>query len=114
MCMSPGGDNDGPESLIQATTMDRNSESSVRWDPYEVWKALVLNDPLILLRPNDAKARLDGDGVEEFATSIADLPDDLQDALFVLAQMRGVDEACSSLDRAIRDYFNRNRRSATN
>ncbi len=94
--------------------MDRNSDSSVRWDPYEVWKALVLNDPLLLLRPNDAEARLDGDGVQEFAVSIADFPDDLQDALFVLAQTRGVDEACSSLDKAIRDYFDRNRRPATN
>ncbi len=94
--------------------MDRISESSVRWDPYEVWKALVLNDPLLLLRPNDAEAHLDGDGVQEFAMSIAGLPDDLQDALFVLAQTRGVAEACSSLDRAIRGYFKRNRSAAAN
>ena len=25
--------------------MDRNSASSVRWDPYEVWRRLVLADP---------------------------------------------------------------------
>ncbi len=89
---------------------EKPADTSVRWDPYEVWKALVLKDPLLLLRPNDSAAHLSGDGVQEFAMSIADFPDDLQDALFVLAQTRGVDEACTSLDSAIREYYDRNRR----
>ncbi len=75
------------------------------WDPYAVWRTLILGNPDLLLRSNTGLGLSDRSHAMHFALTIADLPDDLQDFLFVLAQEYGADAAHNALDDAVRQFF---------
>ena len=84
----------------------RPDDTGIRWDPYEVWRSLVLSDPELLLQPSSRSAGgVRGERASDFAMTIAEFPDDLQDVLFVIAQERGIDGAMDALDRAIRQFY---------
>ncbi len=84
-------------------------DSGIRWDPYEVWRRLVLADPELLLQPSCCEDTVNDAHTAEFALTIADFPDDLQDVLYVIAQRRGAEEALAALDTAIREFFEERR-----
>jgi hypothetical protein len=48
---------------------------------------------------------MDASTAREFWASVADYPDPLQDALFVIAHARGFPAAIAALDKAIRDHL---------
>ena len=78
---------------------------TMTWDPYEVWRTLILDHPELLLKTPNESGLKDRQRAMQFATTIAEYPSDLQDFLFILAQEQGIDAAHAALDQAVRRYF---------
>lgn len=76
-----------------------------RWDPYDVWHRLLHNNPVCVEDPGQSIGAMDASTAREFWASVADYPDPLQDALFVIAHARGFPAAIAALDKAIRDHL---------
>jgi hypothetical protein len=74
-----------------------------RWDPYDVWKRLLHDHPVFVEDPGNSTGAMDAGTAREFWASVADYPDPLQDALFVIAHAQGFPAAIAALDQAIRD-----------
>ena len=62
---------------------------SNRWDPYDVWNRLLHDNPVSVEDPAHSTGAMDASTAREFWASVADYPDPLQDALFVIAHARG-------------------------
>jgi hypothetical protein len=78
---------------------------SNRWDPYDVWHRLLQDNPVCVEDPGHSIGAMDASTAREFWASVADYPDPLQDALFVIAHARGFPAAIAALDKAIRDHL---------
>lgn len=78
---------------------------TMTWDPYEVWRTLILDHPQLLLKTPNESGLKDRQRAMQFAMTIAEYPNDLQDFLFILAQEHGIDAAHAALDEAVRRYF---------
>lgn len=93
----------------EVTMKDSAAESDLGWDPYEVWRTLLLENPDLLVQRNKSEDGPEGlndpELVKQFAMTIAEFPDDLQDFLFMLAQEYGVEAAHNALDDAVRLYY---------
>jgi hypothetical protein len=76
---------------------------SNRWDPYDVWNRLLHDNPVSVEDPANSTGAMDASTARDFWASVADYPDPLQDALFVIAHARGFPAAIAALDQAIRD-----------
>ncbi|MGB5209634.1 MAG: hypothetical protein WBO47_13680 [Gammaproteobacteria bacterium] len=76
-----------------------------RWDPYDVWNRLLHDNPVCVEDPGHSIGEMDAGTAREFWASVADYPDPLQDALFVIAHARGFPAAIAALDKAIRDHL---------
>lgn len=76
---------------------------SNRWDPYDVWNRLLHDNPVSVEDPASSAGAMDASTARDFWASVADYPDPLQDALFVIAHARGFPAAIAALDQAIRD-----------
>jgi hypothetical protein len=83
-----------------------------RWDAYDVWRRLVRNNPVHVTDPSSSTGRMARRNAKAFWASIAELPDPLQDALFVIAHARGFEAALAALDQAIREHLSARRRHA--
>lgn len=75
------------------------------WDPYDVWRRLLKNNPLYIDDPSATTGRMVRRNAKAFWASIAELPDPLQDAVFVIAHARGFEGALAALDQAIREHM---------
>ena len=76
-----------------------------RWDPYDVWRRLLKNNPVRVDDPSSTTGRMVRRNAKAFWASICELPDPLQDALFVIAHARGFEGALAALDQAIREHM---------
>ena len=74
-----------------------------RWDPSDVWNRLLHDNPVSVEDPAGSTGAMDASTARDFWASVADYPDPLQDALFVIAHARGFPAAIAALDQAIRD-----------
>lgn len=83
-----------------------------RWDAYDVWRRLVRNNPVHVTDPSSSTGRMVRRNAKAFWVSIAELPDPLQDALFVIAHAKGYEAALAALDQAIREHLSACRRHA--
>jgi len=92
-------------------TAEAARSMTMTWDPYEVWRTLILDHPELLLKTPNESGLKDRQRAMQFAMTIADYPSDLQDFLFILAQERGIDAAHAALDEAVRRYFNTRKRT---
>lgn len=75
------------------------------WDSYDVWLRLVRNNPVCVTDPAGSTGRMDHAGARDFSASVSELPDPVQDALFVIAHARGYEAALAALDTAIREHL---------
>ena len=75
------------------------------WDPIDVWRRLRRDHPVNIDDPASSTGRMDRRNARLFWASIAEYPDPLQDALFVIAHARGFEAAIAALDQAIRGHF---------
>ena len=82
------------------------------WDPMDVWRRLRRDHPVKIDNPASSTGRMDRRNAKLFWASIAEYPDPLQDALFVIAHARGFEAAIAALDQAIRGHPADLRRSA--
>ncbi len=82
------------------------------WDPMDVWRRLRRDHPVKIDNPASSTGRMDRRNAKLFWISIAEYPDPLQDALFVIAHARGFEAAIAALDQAIRRHFADLRRNA--
>jgi hypothetical protein len=73
----------------------------VVWDPCDVWHRLLHDHPVRIEDPAGSTGRMERATAREFWISIADYPDPLQDALFVIAHAEGFEAAVTALDRAV-------------
>lgn len=76
-----------------------------RWDTYDVWRRVVRNNPVHVTDPSSSTGRMVRRNAKAFWASIAELPDPLQDVLFVIAHARGFEAALAALDQAIREHL---------
>lgn len=75
------------------------------WDAVDVWRRLRRSNPVRVDDPARSIGRMDPRQARLFRISIADYPDLLQDALYVIAHARGFDAAIAALDQAIRSHL---------
>lgn len=86
--------------------MEQSRQSAHRgWDPYSVWKVLLRNFPVHDHDPAGSCGRIDRSTIAEFCEAIIDYPDYLQDALLVIAHVRGAEAAVHALDDAVREQL---------
>ncbi len=77
------------------------ADRPVVWDPYDVWHRLLREHPVRVENPAGSTGCMNPATAREFWISIADYPDPLQDALFVIAHAEGFEAAVAALDRAV-------------
>jgi hypothetical protein len=81
------------------------------WDPMDVWRRLRRDHPVQIDNPASSTGRMDRRNAKVFWASIAEYPDPLQDAMFVIAHARGFEAAIAALDQAIRGHLADHRRN---
>ena len=89
----------------QAAMPEVESKTHPHWDPYDVWLRLLRNHPIRVEDPAATTGRMTRRDAKAFWASIAELPDPLQDAVFVIAHARGFEAALAALDQAIREHM---------
>ena len=77
----------------------------IAWDPYDVWHRLLRDKPVCVEDPSTTTGQMNPSMARDFWVTVADFPDPLQDALFVIAHAEGFEAAISALDRAIRAHL---------
>ena len=92
-----------PESIVSSRFSERSNPIS--FDPYIVWRTLVLANPDMLLFACEKRDLSHDPSIIDFTISIADLPDDLQNLLFAFAQYHGVAAAHRALDQAVQTAY---------
>ncbi len=92
-----------PESIVSSHFSERSNPIS--FDPYIVWRTLVLANPDMLLFKCEKRDLSHDPSIIDFTISIAIYPDDLQDLLFTFAQYHGVAAAHRALDQAVETAY---------
>jgi len=77
----------------------------IAWDPYDVWHRLLRDNPVCVDDPSSTTGQMSAATARDFWVTVADFPDPLQDALFVIAHAEGFESALSGLDKAIRQHL---------
>ena len=77
----------------------------IAWDPYDVCKRLVRNNDICLEDSADSTSHRRAARAREFWTTVADYPESLQEALFVMAHVHGFEAAMAALDDAIQEHM---------
>ena len=93
--------------MTEPIVLSRFSERShpISFDPYIVWRTLVLANPDMLLFACEKRDMSHDPSIIDFTISIAVFPDDLQDLLFTFAQFHGVAAAHRALDQAVETAY---------
>ena len=92
-----------PEPIVSIRFSERSNPIS--FDPYIVWRTLVLANPDMLLFACEKRDLSNDPTIIDFTASIAVFPDDLQDLLFTFAQYHGVAAAHRALDQAVETAY---------
>ena len=87
--------------MARAST-NRGSKDSAEWDAVDVWHRLLRSHPVRAEDPATCTGRIEHRFLRDFCLAVADLPDPIQDTLFVLAHARGRAYAIGGLDSALR------------
>jgi hypothetical protein len=84
-----------------ASTNRRSNDPGER-DAVDVWHRLLRSHPLRVEAPGTCTGRFERRFLRDFCLGIAELPDPIQDTLFILAHARGCAYALDALDAALR------------
>ena len=90
---------------MDASNCKPSADRPVVWDPYDVWHRLLHDHPVRIEDPAGSTGCMNPATAREFWISIADYPDPLQDALFVIAHAEGFEAAVAALDRAVAEHL---------
>lgn len=82
-----------------------NTPARLSWDAYEVWRILLHRHPVKIEDPSATCGHIDRETLAEFCEGISELPDFLQDTLFILAHAEGLAGAVCALDEAVRVHL---------
>lgn len=87
--------------MVRASTI-RGPNGSGERDAVDLWHRLLWSHPLRIEAPATCTGRFERRHLRDFCLGIAELPDPIQDTLFVLAHARGCAYAIGALDAALR------------
>lgn len=77
----------------------------IAWDPYDVWQRLLRINPVCVDDPAATTGQMSSSMARDFWVTVAEFPDALQDALFVIAHAQGFEHALAVLDQAIGEHL---------
>lgn len=83
--------------------------STTMWDPYDVWQRLLRDHPVSVEDPAASAGKMDAETAGDFWMTVAEYPDPLQDALYVIAHALGFEAALTALDSAIAAHLEAHR-----
>lgn len=87
--------------MLVTSTIRRTNDPGDR-DAVDVWHRLLRSHPVRVEAPGTSTGRFERRLLRDFCLGIAELPDPIQDTLFVLAHARGCAYALDALDSALR------------